>query len=136
MSVQLTDDFSPPTLTTSSEALSQELDPKWNTKVQLIEPGGFRTEWAGSNMHFGEQKLDVYPHINAKENMKKRNGTQVGDPKKGGERMYDLAMEKEPPLRVVIGSDAHAAMETKLKTYSEERKKWEHISLSTDVDEK
>lgn len=87
-------------------------------------------------MHYGTQKLDVYKHIDAKGNMQKRQGTQVGDPVKGGQRMYDLAVMDNPPLRVVLGSDAHAAMETKLKTYGEERKTWEHISLSTDRDDK
>lgn len=119
----------------ATEALSQELDPSWGIKLSLIEPGGFRTEWAGANMDFGKEKLDVYKHIDAKAIMTKRQGTQVGDPAKGGERMYDLAMEENPPLRVVIGSDAYEAMGTKLKTYTEDRKKWEHISLSTDYDE-
>lgn len=37
-----------------TEALSKELKPEWNIKLTCIEPGGFRTDWAGRSMAFGE----------------------------------------------------------------------------------
>ena len=46
--------------------------------------------------------------MNAKEIMGKRNGTQAGDPAKGAKAMYELAILPDPPLRVVIGTDAYA----------------------------
>jgi len=39
--------------------------------------------------------------------MGKRNGTQAGDPAKGALAMYELAILDDPPLRVVIGTDAY-----------------------------
>ena len=39
-----------------TEALNQELKPEWNIKLTCIEPGGFRTDWAGRSMDFGESK--------------------------------------------------------------------------------
>ena len=39
-----------------TEALSHELKPEWNIKLTCIEPGGFRTDWAGRSMVFGEKK--------------------------------------------------------------------------------
>lgn len=47
---------------------------------------------------------------------------------------YELAIMKDPPLRVVVGTDAYKAIFDKLKTYNENYKKYEKISNSTDVD--
>ncbi|KAF2157758.1 NAD(P)-binding protein [Myriangium duriaei CBS 260.36] len=119
-----------------TEALSHEIKPEWNIHVQCVEPGGFRTDWSGRSMLFGERKQPAYDHINPKENAQKRNGTQAGDPAKGASAMYELATMKDPPLRCVIGTDAYAAMQGKLETYGKEVKKYEKLSNSTDVDEK
>lgn len=79
--------------------------------------------------------IHSYDHINAKENAKKRNGTQAGDPKKGARAMWEVAKLQEPPLRVVIGTDAYKLINEKIKTYGEQYPKYEKISNSTDVDE-
>jgi hypothetical protein len=47
--------------------------------------------------------------------------------------MYELAVMKNPPLRVVIGSDAYKAIMEKIQKYGENYKKYEKISNSTDV---
>lgn len=85
-------------------------------------------------MDFGENKKPAYDHFNAKENMAKRNGAQAGDPVKGAAAMYELATMEDPPLRCVIGTDAYAAMETKLENYTKNVKRFEKLSNSTDVD--
>ncbi|KAK6429325.1 hypothetical protein LTR95_014530 [Oleoguttula sp. CCFEE 5521] len=117
-----------------TEALSHELKPEWNISLTCIEPGGFRTDWAGRSMAFAEKKHPAYDHINAKETMQKRNGTQAGEPKKGAEAMWEVAKMKDPPLRLVIGSDAYTAIMAKLKTYGENYPKYEKLSNSTDVE--
>lgn len=71
-----------------TEALSTELKPEWNIKLTCIEPGGFRTDWAGRSMAFGEKRHTAYDHIDAKKQMKERNGTQAGDPHKGAQAFY------------------------------------------------
>jgi len=117
-----------------TEALSQELKPEWNIKLTCVEPGGFRTDWAGRSMIFGDNKNPAYDHINAKEAMGKRNGTQAGDPVKGARAMWDIAQMSDPPLRTVIGSDAYSAMMKKIKDYGELYPKYEKLANSTDVD--
>lgn len=117
-----------------TEALAGELKPEWNIKLTCIEPGGFRTDWAGRSMDFAEEKCKAYDHIDAKTAMGKRNGTQAGDPPKGARAMYEIATMEDPPLRVCIGSDAYAGIMGKLKTYDENYKKYEKLSHSTDVD--
>ncbi|THV85928.1 NAD(P)-binding protein [Aureobasidium pullulans] len=117
-----------------TEALSKELKPEWGIKLTCIEPGGFRTDWAGRSMDFGEAKNSAYDHLDAKKSMGERNGTQAGDPKKGARCMYELAVMDEPPLRCVIGTDAYAGINEKLDQYRENVKKFEKLSTSTDVD--
>ena len=45
-------------------------------------------------MEFADRKLPEYDHMNAKEGMTKRNGTQVGDPTKAAVAMYKFATMK------------------------------------------
>ena len=85
-------------------------------------------------MTFPEKRHPAYDHMDAKDTMTKKNGTQAGDPPKGAKAMYELAVMKDPPLRVVIGSDAYTAIMDKIKKYGEDYKKYEKISNSTDVD--
>lgn len=100
-----------------------------------MEPGGFRTDWSGRSMQFGEVENKAYDHMDAKKTAQGRHHTQPGDPAKGASAMYELATMKDPPLRCVIGSDGYKAMQNKLKTYGENVKKFEKLSNSTDVDE-
>jgi hypothetical protein len=54
-------------------------------------------------------------HTDGVETMEKRNGTQAGDPAKGAAAMYELGVMDDPPLRVVIGTDAYKAIMGKLE---------------------
>ncbi|KXT06738.1 hypothetical protein AC578_8484 [Pseudocercospora eumusae] len=117
-----------------TESISQEMKPEWKIKLTCIEPGGFRTDWAGRSMVFGEEKDVAYDHIDAEKAMSKANGTQRGDPVKGGRAMWELAKMDDPPLRTVIGSDAHEIVLDKLKQYGELYAKYKDLSYSTDYD--
>ena len=90
-----------------TEAVAQEVKPEWGIRFTCVEPGGFRTDWAGRSMEFPAERMEAYDHIDAREAMGKRHGKQGGDPEKGARAMYELAVMEEPPLRVVIGSDAY-----------------------------
>ena len=85
-------------------------------------------------MDFAEKRHPAYDHIDARKTMGARNQTQAGDPVKGAKAMYDLAIIKDPPLRVVIGTDAYKAIMGKIESYGENYKRYESISNSTDVE--
>lgn len=87
-------------------------------------------------MIFEDKRHPAYDHMDAKEIMGSRNGSQAGDPVKGAKAMYELAVMKDPPLRVVIGSDAYTAIMGKIDEYGENYKKYEKIANSCDVDKK
>ena len=61
-------------------------------------------------MIFADKRHPAYDHLDAKKIMGDRHGTQPGDPKKGGQAIYELALLQDPPLRVVIGSDAYKVL--------------------------
>lgn len=117
-----------------TEAVNQEVKPEWGIKFMCVEPGGFRTDWAGRSMDFPEKKMPEYAHLPARERMQARHGTQAGEPIKGARAMYELAVLEDPPLRVVIGSDAYKAVMAKIEAYRENYTKYEKISNSTDVE--
>ncbi|KAL9065955.1 MAG: hypothetical protein Q9161_007870 [Pseudevernia consocians] len=125
-----------------TEAISHEVKPDnadadvvwWGIKFSCIEPGGFRTDWAGRSMAFPKKRHPAYDHMNAQKSMGERHGTQAGDPIKGAKAMYEFAVMKDPPLRVVIGTDAYKAIMGKIESYGENYKKYEKISNSTDVE--
>lgn len=120
-----------------TEAIAQEVKPEWGIKFQCVEPGGFRTDWAGRSMDFPDAKMEAYDHLDAKERMSKRHGSQPGDPKKGAQAMYELAVMDDPPLRFVIGTDAYKGIHDKINKYQElyGRKDLSAIANSTDVEE-
>lgn len=117
-----------------TEAVSKEVKPEWGIKFTCIEPGGFRTDWSGRSMDFGQKNTELYDHIPAKENASKRHMTQAGDPPKAALAFYELAVMDDPPLRCIVGSDAYQAITKKMEAYSENIKKFEKLSNSTDVD--
>ena len=117
-----------------TEAISKEMKPEWGIHIMAIEPGGFRTDWSGRSMTFPD-KHPAYDHIDARANMKKRHGTQAGDPKKAAPAMYEFAVMDNPPLRMCIGSDAYGGMMGKIDGIGENYTKYEKIAKSTDHDD-
>ncbi|KAF1811653.1 NAD(P)-binding protein [Eremomyces bilateralis CBS 781.70] len=117
-----------------TESVSQEVKPEWGIKFTCIEPGGFRTDWAGRSMEFAETKNPAYDHLHGHSVMSRQEGYQAGDPVKGVQAFYELAMMENPPLHCVVGTDAYALMKAKLERYAESVEKHKELSNSTDVD--
>jgi NAD(P)-dependent dehydrogenase (short-subunit alcohol dehydrogenase family) len=115
-----------------SGVLAKEVAPL-GIKVTIIEPGGFRTDWAGSSM-------TVHPFHEAYEptvglmNQYRAGAVALGDPVKGAQAILQIASVPEPPLRLLLGSDAfkiaRAADEAKIA----EDEAWKELTLSTDHD--
>jgi hypothetical protein len=86
-------------------------------------------------MSFPKTRLPEYDHLDARERMKARHGTQVGDPSKAGKALYELAVMNKPPSRVALGSDAYQVVMKKLDDYQSEYTEMKEFSYSTDVDQ-
>lgn len=117
-----------------SESLGKEVK-ELGIKVTAVEPGGFRTDWAGRSMVRAARSIGDYDAII--EPIRKRrmelSGWQVGDPQKAARAMLQLTLSNNPPAHLLLGSDAVRPVEEKMKSLQAEFDAWMSISLSTDV---
>jgi short-subunit dehydrogenase len=117
-----------------SEALYQELKPL-NIKITLVEPGPFRTLWAGASMKYSEKSIDGYEAIDrTKAAMKARNGVQPGDPVKAALAIIQIAEIEHPPLRLALGKIAIGAIQGKIDLLTNELNEWKELSAGADFE--
>jgi len=115
-----------------SEALAKEVGPL-GIKVTIIEPGGFRTDFAGSSTTIREGRPEYDSTIGAVARFQRDyNGVQPGDPVRAAAVVIHVASLDEPPLRLLLGSDAVHIVEQADLARIEADKKWRDLSVSTD----
>ena len=115
-----------------SEALALEIA-AMNIKVMIVEPGPFRTDWAGSSSIRSEKILNEY-NSTAGERIKTINnysGNQPGDPVKGAKAIIKAIKSQNPPLRLVLGKVALDGIREKLKSMEQNLSEWETVSIGT-----
>ncbi|MBW7456567.1 oxidoreductase [Paenibacillus sepulcri] len=118
-----------------SEVLAQEIAP-FGIKVTIIEPGGLRTDWAGSSMTIPPISEPYDQTVGALVRMFTGHGGQApGDPVKAAKVIIGITELDEPPLRLLLGSDAVALAETVGQARLEADAKWRHLSESIGFDE-
>ena len=117
-----------------SESLAREIGPL-GLKLSLVEPGGFRTDWAGASMAYAKPMAAYAPLMDTIRGfMEKHSGQQPGDPHKAAQVILQLVEMKEPPLRLPLGNDAMALLRNCYKTNAEELERWADLTKSTDFD--
>ncbi len=113
-----------------SGVLAKEVEPL-GIKVTIIEPGGFRTDWAGSSMTVHGIR-DAYEPTVGVMNRYREGAVANGDPARPRRRSCRSPPCPSPPLRLLLGSDAfkiaRAADEAKIA----EDEAWRELTLSTD----
>jgi NAD(P)-dependent dehydrogenase (short-subunit alcohol dehydrogenase family) len=115
-----------------SEVLAKEVGPL-GVRVTIIEPGGFRTDFAGSSTTIREGRPEYDATVGATARFQRDfNGRQPGDPDKAAAAVLHIASLAEPPLRLILGSDAFRAIEKNDVARLESDRKWCDLSLSTD----
>lgn len=118
-----------------TEALSKEVAPL-GIKVTSVEPGGFRTDWAGASMTYAPHVEGYETTVDARmEFFKSGKFVPVGDPVKAAKVMLDLVEHPEPPVHLVLGSEAAAFLKQADAKRAEEFEKWMTVTLSTDHNE-
>jgi NAD(P)-dependent dehydrogenase (short-subunit alcohol dehydrogenase family) len=118
-----------------SEVLSKEVAP-FGIKVTIVEPGAFRTDWAGSSMAVEKIREEYQPTVGVlADHLRENSGQQAGDPSKAANVILRIAELSEPPLRLLLGSDAvHLARLTTAQRAAEDEK-WLGLSFSTDFED-
>ncbi|RKH08381.1 SDR family NAD(P)-dependent oxidoreductase [Corallococcus sp. CA047B] len=115
-----------------SEVLAKEVAP-FGVKVTIVEPGGFRTDWAGASMTIPSIGPDYAPTVGAvAEMVRARTGKEPGDPDRAAQVLLQVAALESPPLHLLLGSDAFGLASARLDALKAEDARWKHLSLSTD----
>ncbi|AXC11241.1 Short-chain dehydrogenase/reductase SDR [Acidisarcina polymorpha] len=115
-----------------SETLAKEVAP-FGVKVTIVEPGGFRTDFAGASTSLREGRPEYEETVGKTVRFQREyNGKQPGDPARAAAALLRLAAERDPPLRIVLGSDAYNAAEKNDLTKIELARKWKDVSISAD----
>ncbi|WBF47568.1 oxidoreductase [Serratia rubidaea] len=116
-----------------SETLTQELKP-FNIAVTAVQPGSFRTDWAGRSMVRAARSISDYDDSFGpiREARMMRSGHQPGDPRKAADAILQLIDSPAPPTALLLGSDAVTLVREKLQRMQAEINAWETVSGSTD----
>jgi len=117
-----------------SEVLSREVGPL-GVKVTIIEPGGFRTDFAGASTQLREGRPEYEDTVGKMARYQRDyNGKQPGDPAKAAAAVVYIASLAEPPLRLLLGSDAVRGVEQNDAVRAEAHRQWRDLSVSTDFE--
>ena len=115
-----------------SESLAKEVGPL-GIKVTIVEPGGFRTDFAGSSTELREGRSEYDATVGATVRFQRNyDGKQPGDPEKAAAAILHIASLPEPPLRLLLGSDAYNAAENHALEILASDREWKNLSMSTD----
>ncbi|MCM2459351.1 SDR family NAD(P)-dependent oxidoreductase [Pseudomonas sp. CG7] len=116
-----------------TESLAAELVP-FGIEVTLVEPGGFRTNFAGSSLSIVAEPIAAYdltPAGKTRQHISGYFGHEPGDPVKGMHAILQMLDAPKAPLRLVLGADAVTAIRHKLSSVAAEIDAWESISTAT-----
>jgi len=117
------------------EALAAELKPL-NIKVTNVEPGPFRTEWAGASATYDNTKIEDYESTVGERirSLEQLSGNQPGDPKKAAEAIYKLAQLEEAPVHLPLGKIAYNVFGTVLENLGKELNDFESLGKEVDFE--
>ena len=118
-----------------SEALRDEVKPL-GIKLTIVEPGAFRTEFAGASNMRPENTIDDYKPViePIQQYLYGNDGKQPGDPHKAALAMIQAVEADEPPLRLMLGADAFGLWEKKRTAMEEEFTAWRQVGEDTAFD--
>jgi NAD(P)-dependent dehydrogenase (short-subunit alcohol dehydrogenase family) len=116
-----------------SEAVAKEVLPL-GIRTTIVEPGGFRTDWAGTSMDYAESMEAYAATVGVVRTMMQGRHVQQGDPRKAAQAILQIAEMAEPPLRLPLGTDALALLRRGYKGCADDLERWAPLIRSTDFD--
>ncbi len=102
----------------------------------MLEPSGFRTDWAGSSMDRAEP-IDAYQQSEALakrrcSQQEQNNGSQPGNPDLAAQALLDTLDRDEPPFRLLLGKMAYDVAVDRYESRLEEFRAGEQVARSAD----
>ncbi|RFU49579.1 oxidoreductase [Paraburkholderia sp. DHOC27] len=115
------------------EALARETA-ELGIKVTTVEPGPFRTDWAGRSLKQTHRSIDAYASIAGKRRAQVAadSGRQPGDPARAAQAIIAAVEAKVPPSNLVLGKPGLEAVRTKLSRLQNDLNTWESTTLGAD----
>lgn len=104
--------------------------------VTAVEPGMFRTDWAGRSMVHSPRTIPDYDAVfdPLRAARAARSGKQPGDPAKAGRAILKLLDSANPPAHLLVGPDALEYVRAGLRAFEAETAEWESVSAATNFD--
>jgi NAD(P)-dependent dehydrogenase (short-subunit alcohol dehydrogenase family) len=116
-----------------SEALWQEVEPL-GIRVMLVEPSGFRTDWAGRSAKESARQIDDYAQTagRSRQAVRASSGHQPGDPERAARAIITAVESATPPHHLLLGKDAYQGAMAKLEQLRVDFTTWEQVSRGAD----
>src|SRR5271166_2099156 len=116
-----------------SESLSKEVGPL-GIKVIIVEPGPFRTDWAGRSIKTPKRPVEAYAEtaIARRNQIQSISGSQPGDPVRAAEAIIAAVEQTNPPLRLPLGNFAYDSMGAELEAVRKEYAAVEAVARGAD----
>ena len=116
-----------------SEALWQEVEPL-GIKVMLVEPSGFRTDWAGRSANESKRQIDDYAATAGawRKQVRAISGKQPGDPVRAAYAIVKAVESPKPPHHLLLGNGAYEGATAKLEALRKDFSAWEMVSRGAD----
>lgn len=119
-----------------SDALAAEVAPL-GLNVTCVEPGPFRTDWAGRSLRQTPVRIDAYQATVGQrmESTRSVSGRQAGDPERAAAAIISLAEEAEPPRHMVLGAWGIDQVTERLRRRLKEIEARREAAIATDFPE-
>ena len=116
-----------------SEALVQEVGPL-GIGVTIVEPSGFRTDWAGRSANEAPPRIEDYAETAHKnrEGVRAYSGKQPGDPVRAAAAIVAAVTSEAPPLHLLLGRAALTGARGQMEALRRDFDAWADTSVGAD----
>jgi NAD(P)-dependent dehydrogenase (short-subunit alcohol dehydrogenase family) len=115
-----------------SASLHKEVGPLGIT-VTVVEPGGFRTDFAGRSLQQSPSAIADYAETAGRRRKENdtAHGNQPGDPARAAQAIITAVEAPDPPFLLLLGADALQGFNAVLDAQRQELESWKSLTLST-----
>ena len=119
-----------------SESLSLEVEPL-GIKVTIVEPSGFRTDWAGRSANEAPAEISDYAETAGRNrrSIRSNSGRQPGDPVRAAAAIIKAVESSDPPLHLLLGKAALKGANWKLDLLRKNFDAWQETTIGADFPE-
>jgi NAD(P)-dependent dehydrogenase (short-subunit alcohol dehydrogenase family) len=116
-----------------SESLAKEVEPL-GIRVTAVEPGPFRTDWAGRSLKVSKAPIPDYGETagTRQRQIAERSGKQPGDPVRAAEAIITIVNSEQPPRNLLLGKIALDMARDKLADFTRTMNQWQALTLGAD----